>query len=159
MFFRKKKKQEKIMTTIEIDLRRFDKLLEFRLDQIMLFLQIYKIACGGSYCLSMHSEIYHASGGLLYTDNGVIVFKIELDSWREGLLRGYPNVEDYMMSVFTFNADDRSFNGTMPAGYTSGRLYPLESLNEILQQSLDKYEAKHPDVHFQREKTGARMRN
>ena len=63
-----------------------------------------------------------------------------------------------MKSVFGFDAQERKFTYTAFRTATSTCCaFPREKVNTMLQQYLDNYEAKHPEVRFERTSFGAML--
>lgn len=91
---------------------------------------------------------------------GYLEFEILLGTWWDGLLRGYPDIDDYMRTIFIFDSHDTKFTCTdIITGRSIKGRFPRDRVNALLQKYLDNYEAKHPSVKFERESWGAKISN
>lgn len=160
MFFKKRQAQSSSQQNT-LDRSYDESHLELMLDQVMKFIDAFKkILPGEWYFFDLYVEAARKTyGSSLYTETGLVVFKITVGNWWDGLLRQFPDVEDYMLSVFEFNPQERTFIATIKAGECENRMFPTSAVVGMLQQSLNNYETKHPEVQFQRQNWGARIGN
>lgn len=131
---------------------------EHYLDNIMRFIQtFYEREPDKWYHFYISQEFRQDN----YTDNhyvetGYLKFEISVGIWWDGILRD-PEMEDYMKSNFTFDPSERTFTRSIRTGKSTCCVFPHEKVNAMLQQYLDNYESKHPEIHFERFNWGARL--
>lgn len=130
------------------------------LDMIIKFLKAYSSVVSDEWWhLFISQEIKKETySDTYYCYDGFLEFQIILGSWWENIMREYPDIDDYMKSLFCFDAQERKFtHTTFKTGSSTCCAFPREKVNTILQKYLDNYEAKHPEVRFERASWGAKL--
>lgn len=135
--------------------------LESMLDHTNDFINAYKTVLPNAwYFFELYVDTERTSyGPSLFVEKGFVVFKITIGDWWDELLRQFPDVEDYMIWVFKFDPQEKAFVASMVAGECENQVFPTSTVVGMIQQSLNNYETKHPEVHFQRQNWGARIGN
>ena len=124
------------------------------LDMIMSFLDAYSKESSGDWYFLDISQEFEYSGNATY---GYLKFQISLGCWWEGLLSRYPEIDDCMKALFTFDDNERKFTHLRKTFEATGIANPRKEINILVQKSLDNYEAKHPGVKFERDDWGAKI--
>lgn len=134
--------------------------LEHILDQIIRFLQAYSTVLPDEwYHLYISQDVKRDEySGNYYVNDGYLKFQITLGNWWNGILYEYPDIADYMDSIFVFDSQERTFTYTeFRTGSSTRCSFPTDKINTMLQKYLDNYESKHPGIHFERFGWGARL--
>ncbi len=125
-------------------------------DQVIKFLQAYSSELPDEwYHYFISQEVEHIGG----TTEGYLKFQVMLGNWWDGLLYSHPEVKDYMMSIFTFDASENTFTYRIRTGTCSGGAYPRDKIAKMVHKYLDNYESTHSGVHLKREDYGAKYSN
>lgn len=125
-------------------------------DQVIKFLRAYSSELPDEwYHYFISQEVEHIGG----TTEGYLKFQVMLGNWWDGLLYNHPEVKDYMMSIFTFDASENTFTYKIRTGTCSGGSYPQDNIAKMVHKYLDNYESTHTCIHLIRESFGAKYSN
>ncbi len=125
-------------------------------DQVMKFLRAYSSDLPSEW---YHYFISHDFEHIGDTTEGYLEFKILLGNWWDSLLYNSPEIKDYMMSVFTFDASENTFTYRIRTGICSNGSYPQDKITQMVHTYLNNYEATHNCIHLTRESFGAKYSN
>lgn len=153
--FLKKSKKNDVKLNSNINIIFSEDHFEHTLNMVMSFLDAYSNVSQGEWCCLFISQEFEHSGNTTY---GYLKFQIMLSYWWDGLLRQYPEIDDYMKNIFTFDSNETAFTYTdFRTGSSIGVPFPQEKINTLLQTYLNNYEAKYPTVKFERHSWGAKL--
>ena len=131
MFFKRRHEQNNSVQIKAAQLVSYDEShFELMLDQVMNFINAFKSVLPGEwYFLDLYADAVRTSyESSLFVESGRVVFKVTIGNWWDGLLRQFPDVEDYMFSVFNFDPQEKTFIATIRAGQTENQLFPTSSI-------------------------------
>lgn len=125
-------------------------------DQVMKFLQAYSSALPDEWYHYFISQDFEHVGG---DTEGYLEFKILLGNWWDSLLYNSPEIKDYMMSVFAFDASENTFTYRIRTGIFSIGSFPQDKITKMVHTYLNNYEATHNCIHLTRDSIGAKYSN
>ncbi|MEE0946143.1 MAG: hypothetical protein U0M42_04860 [Acutalibacteraceae bacterium] len=125
-------------------------------DQVIKFLRTYSSALPYEWYHYFISQTFEHAGG---TTEGFLEFKILLGNWWDSLLYNSPDIKDYMMSVFSFDASENTFTYRIRTGICSGGSYPQDKITKMIHTYLNEYEATHNCIHLTKDSFGAKYSN
>lgn len=125
-------------------------------DQVIKFLRAYSSVSPDEWYHYFISQDFEYVGG---TTEGYLEFNIALGSWWDSLLHNSPEIKDYMMSVFSFDASKNTFTYRIRAGICSSGSYPIDKITKMIHAYLNNYEATHNCIHLTRTSFGAMYSN
>ncbi|MBQ4602627.1 MAG: hypothetical protein IJB24_07185, partial [Clostridia bacterium] len=118
--------------------------------------QAYSSALPDEWYLYFISQDFEHIGG---TTEGYLEFKLLLGNWWDSLLYNSPEIKDYMMSVFDFDASENTFTYRIRTGICSSGSYPQDKITKMVHTYLNNYEATHNCIHLTRDSFGAKYSN
>lgn len=125
-------------------------------EQVLKFLQAFSSKLPSEWYHYFISQEYDHIGN---STEGYLKFEILLGNWWDELLYDKPEIKDYIMSVFEFDANEKTFMYRIRTGICHSGSYPADEITKMLHTYLDNYEATHTCLHLTRESYGAKYSN
>lgn len=125
-------------------------------EQVLKFLRAFSSALPSEWYHYFISQEFEHIGN---NTEGYLKFQISLGNWWDELLFDEPEIKDYMMSVFEFDASEKTFMYRIRTGICHSGSYPIEKITKMVHTYLDNYESTHTCVHLTRESYGAKYSN
>ncbi len=120
-------------------------------DQVIKFLRAYSSVLPDEwYYYMIYPNFEHIYDSFEY----YVEFKIMVGNWWDGLMREHSDVTDFMMTIFTFDQNERTFTHRIqvPASKSAGQ---FDRIPPMIHEYLDHYEANNPGVRLVRDERGA----
>lgn len=125
--------------------------IEHTLDMVIKFINAYKETTPTEW---LHFYISYKAKEDYGTVRYFLEFKIIVGTWWDRILYKYPDIVDYMMTIFSFDDSENVFTYYLPVGSGTSFMFPNE-LKEAIKSYLISYTPKSSFIKLNVDEHGA----